>query len=88
MITESIDNKTVELIEEFSGATEGLALPIRDWYRLFPQSFFRVAPAVLNRERDILILRLMLEDNVPTGLKASLRFPRTALRAPLKTAAE
>ncbi len=32
---------------------------------------------------------LVLEDNKPTGLKAILRFPRTALRAPvLKTAAE
>ena len=35
---------------------------------------------------------LMLEDNVPTGLKAVLRFPRTAIRAmpgaPLKNAAE
>ncbi|HEX4636519.1 MAG TPA: HAMP domain-containing sensor histidine kinase [Rhizomicrobium sp.] len=33
---------------------------------------------------------LLLEDNVPTGLKAVLRFPRTAIRspAPLKSAAE
>jgi len=35
---------------------------------------------------------LVLEDNVPEGLKASLRFPKTALRAPagsqLKSAAE
>ncbi len=32
---------------------------------------------------------LLLEDNSPTGLKAVLRFPRTALRAPLlKSAAE
>ena len=35
---------------------------------------------------------LMLEDNTPTGLKAVLRFPRTAIRAmpsaPLKSAAE
>ena len=35
---------------------------------------------------------LVLEDNVPTGLKAVLRFPRTAIRvlpgAPLKSAAE
>jgi signal transduction histidine kinase len=33
--------------------------------------------------------RLVLEDNVPTGLQASLRFPKSALRAtPLKNAAE
>lgn len=31
---------------------------------------------------------LVLEDNRPTGLKAILRFPRSALRAPLKAAAE
>ncbi len=32
---------------------------------------------------------LALEDNQPTGLKAVLRFPRTALRTmPLKNAAE
>jgi hypothetical protein len=32
---------------------------------------------------------LVLDANRPTGLKATLRFPRTALRAPqLKTAAE
>jgi len=34
----------------------------------------------------------VLEDNVPTGLKAVLRFPKTAIRAPvhapLKSAAE
>jgi signal transduction histidine kinase len=32
--------------------------------------------------------QLVLEDNVPTGLKASLRFPKSALRAALKNAAE
>jgi signal transduction histidine kinase len=35
---------------------------------------------------------LILEDNMPTGLKAVLRFPRTAIRAapgaPMKSAAE
>ncbi|HWA69430.1 MAG TPA: ATP-binding protein [Rhizomicrobium sp.] len=31
---------------------------------------------------------LVLDENRPTGLRAILRFPRTALRAPLKTAAE
>jgi signal transduction histidine kinase len=31
---------------------------------------------------------LVLEDNKPTGLKARLRFPRSAMRAPLKNAAE
>jgi hypothetical protein len=33
--------------------------------------------------------QLVLEDNVPTGLKAILRFPRIAFRTlPLKNAAE
>ncbi len=32
--------------------------------------------------------RLTLEDNDPTGLKAVLRFPKAALRTPLKAAAE
>jgi signal transduction histidine kinase len=31
---------------------------------------------------------LVLEDNMPTGLKARLRFPRSTLRMPLKNAAE
>jgi signal transduction histidine kinase len=31
---------------------------------------------------------LVLEDNKPTGLKARLRFPRSAMRTPLKNAAE
>jgi signal transduction histidine kinase len=31
---------------------------------------------------------LVLDDNQPTGLKAILHFPRTAMRAPLKNAAE
>jgi signal transduction histidine kinase len=31
---------------------------------------------------------LVLEDNRPTGLKARLRFPRSAMRTPLKNAAE
>ena len=62
MIPESIDAKTSELVRTFSANQDGLALPIRDWYQLFPQSFFRIAPKELRPDRDVLILQLMLAD--------------------------
>lgn len=62
MISESIDAKTSELVRTFSGNADGLALAVRDWYRLFPQSFFRIANRELRPERDTLILQMMLAD--------------------------
>lgn len=62
VIPESIDAKTSELVRTFAGNQDGLALPIRDWYQLFPQSFYRIAPKELRPDRDVLIFQLMLSD--------------------------
>ncbi len=62
MISVFIDEKTAELIRMFSGTGDGLALPIRDWFELFPDSFYRIGHRELAPDRDPFVLQMMLND--------------------------
>ncbi|HXJ42217.1 MAG TPA: HEAT repeat domain-containing protein [Bryobacteraceae bacterium] len=63
MIPASIDAKTAELVREFSLDVNRFAESLRDWYQLFPESFYRMAAAEFRLDQDYFAFRLMAEDS-------------------------
>ena len=63
MTPESIDARTVELVEALSRDVNGVAGELRNRYRLFPDSFYRIAGGGLSlSSTDSFVFQLMLTD--------------------------